>query len=150
MQKREDQKNVQAIAHTLVVRSMRKSAVVPALAALVVIEPARNSVPLVIPIARIRHRFELHFGVAQQRSLVVRDSNIVLVIALAYEVMRLTKRVFRLGRAGILLQDRLEICPRARQFWCPKHILRQQCWRGNVPTAALANSKFPLRARPRR
>jgi hypothetical protein len=144
-------KNVQAIAHTPVVRGMRKSAIVPMLAAIVVIEPARNSVPLVIPIARVGYRFELDFSVDQQRSLVVRVRKIVIVLALAHEGKCLTKRIFCLGRAGVLFQDRLEICPRARQPLAPRAEVggatyQQQPWQiRSFPCAQGHDDNVPLR-----
>jgi hypothetical protein len=48
-------KNVQAIAHTLVIRGMGKPAVGATQATIAVIEPARDTVSLVVPIGRVRH-----------------------------------------------------------------------------------------------
>ena len=93
---------------------MRKPAGVPALAAITIIEFARNAIASMVPVARVRHRLELGLCVTQQRNLVVRVRNVVIVVARAYQRERLAKRVFRLGRAGVLAQDRLEVCPPSR------------------------------------
>jgi hypothetical protein len=82
---------------------MRKPAVVPARTAIMVIKCTRNAIAFVVPIARVRHRLELDLYVVQQRTLVVRIRRVVVVVALAHQRERLTKRVFRFGRAGVLL-----------------------------------------------
>lgn len=71
-------------------------------AAITIIEPARNTVPLAMPVTRIRHRLELELGAVQLRELIIRVGVVALVIALAHEGIRLAKRVFRLVRLGIL------------------------------------------------
>jgi hypothetical protein len=75
-----------------------------------IVEPARNTVPLMVPIARVRHRLELDLDVIQPRELIIRVKVVLLVTALNHEGASLSKRVFRLGRVGILCQDRLKVC----------------------------------------
>jgi hypothetical protein len=90
---------------------MGKPTVGTAQAAVVIVEPARNTVPLMFPITRVRHRLELELGIVQQRGLfIIRVDVVVLAVALVHEGVRLSKRVFRLGRVGILLQDCFEVC----------------------------------------
>lgn len=103
-------KIIQAIAHTLVIRGMGKPAVGAAQATIVVIEPARDTVSLVVPICRVRHGLELNLGVIQLRSLIALVEGVFLLNAFDHEGIRLTKYLFRLGRVGILCQDGLEVC----------------------------------------
>ena len=81
---------------------MGKSTVGTAQAAIMIIEPARNTIALVVPVARVRHRLELELDAVHRRELIIRVGAVVLVIALVHEGNRLAKRIFRLGRVGIV------------------------------------------------
>ena len=79
------------------VRSVRKPALGTADATVVVVEPAGDAVPVVVPIARVGRRLELDLFVTQQRILIVRDRKVILFVALAHECERLAERLCRLG-----------------------------------------------------
>lgn len=79
---------------------------------IMVIEPAWNTVPVVVPIARVRHRLELGLLGIQSRGLVIRVGDIELIVLQTHLSECLAKCVFRLGQVGILLQDDSEVCVR--------------------------------------
>ena len=91
---------------------MGKPASVPALAPIMVIESTRNAIASMVPVARVRHRLELELCLAQQRTIVTRARKVVNIVARAHQRERLAKNVFHFGRAEVLAQDRLEVCPR--------------------------------------
>ena len=75
-----------------------------------IVKPTGNQVPLVVPVARVRHGLELDLAVVQLRSLVALVGWIILLNMFDHEGIRLTKFLFRVGRVGILRQDGLEVC----------------------------------------
>ena len=102
-------RDAQAVAHALVIRSVRKPALGTTDAAVVVVEPAGDATPLVVPIARVKRRLELELLVTQQRIFIVRDRKFILFVVLAHEDERLAGHLFHLSRVGVLTEDDSEV-----------------------------------------
>ena len=96
------------------VRRVRKPALGATHTAFMIVKPTGNPVPLVVPIARVRHGLELELWFAQRRERFVNQDGPFRFGALVQEVNCLVERLLCLGRVRILFEDDLKVYVRAK------------------------------------
>jgi hypothetical protein len=133
---------------------VRKLALETSRAAIVIVKRTGITVPLVVPVTRIRNRLELGLRVVDRRTTLFRiDDTEVILVALTHENYYLVECLLCFGRFWILPENGREVCVscanhQSQLLWSPSRHW-EVAW-VNAPIPAAASWRPPLRACPRR